>query len=49
MKINQVKDLVDSWLKNYFKDKGSYEKIIYESMEYSVINGGKELDLSWLF
>jgi len=43
MEINQIKILVDSWLKNYFKDKGTYESRIYESMEYSIVNGGKRI------
>ena len=43
MKIDQIKKLVDSWLKDYFNDKGTYESIIYKSMEYSVVNGGKRI------
>nr|WP_276576111.1 farnesyl diphosphate synthase [Oceanirhabdus seepicola] len=43
MEINQIKMLVDSWLNNYFKGKGTHESRIYESMEYSIVNGGKRI------
>ncbi|WBW99770.1 polyprenyl synthetase family protein [Oceanirhabdus sp. W0125-5] len=41
--MDQIKILVDSWLNNYFKDKGTYESKIYQSMEYSIVNGGKRI------
>ncbi|MCY6483762.1 polyprenyl synthetase family protein [Clostridium aestuarii] len=43
MKMNNMKCEIDNWLKTYFSDKGTYNKIIYESMEYSLEAGGKRI------
>lgn len=43
MNINKLKSEVNDWLENYFKEKGSYNKLIYESMEYSIKVGGKRI------
>ena len=34
---------IDNWLKNYFVNKGLYNKKIYEAMQYSVEVGGKRI------
>ena len=34
---------INNWLKNYFINKGSYNKKLYESMYYSVEVGGKRI------
>jgi len=34
---------INDWLKNYFIDKGSYNKKLYEAMSYSVEVGGKRI------
>lgn len=43
MNLNSYKDEVDTWLKEYFKDKGTYNKSVYEAMSYSVNIGGKRI------
>jgi geranylgeranyl diphosphate synthase type II len=43
MKTDILKNQIDNWLKEYFKDKGTHEKIIYEAMSYSVNIGGKRI------
>lgn len=43
MNINKGKEEVESWLKDYFKNKGSYNKKIYEAMSYSLNIGGKRI------
>ena len=41
MRIKQLKELVDNYLSNYFKDKGSYNSLIYDAASYSLNVGGK--------
>ncbi|WMJ81864.1 polyprenyl synthetase family protein [Clostridium sp. MB40-C1] len=41
--MNNIKQEINKWLKNYFKDKGTYNKLIYESMDYSIEVGGKRI------
>lgn len=41
--FNQQKEYVNQWFEEYFRNKGTYEKIIYDAMEYSIINGGKRI------
>ena len=43
MKIKQLKELVDNYLSNYFKDKGSYNSLIYDAASYSLNVGGKRI------
>lgn len=43
MKDKVLKELVDNWLIEYFKNKGSYNKVLYDAMEYSVLIGGKRI------
>ncbi|SHH45653.1 farnesyl-diphosphate synthase [Clostridium collagenovorans DSM 3089] len=43
MNISELKNEVSCWLKEYFDNKGTYEKTIYESMAYSVNVGGKRI------
>ncbi len=43
MNINKLKEEIESWLKNYFQNKGSYNKKIYEAMSYSLNIGGKRI------
>lgn len=43
MRINEIKRVVDEYLEEYFDGKGTYEKTIYESMRYSLVNGGKRI------
>jgi geranylgeranyl diphosphate synthase type II len=37
------KELVEQWLKNYFENKGTYNKTIYDAMFYSLKVGGKRI------
>lgn len=39
----QLKIEIDVWLADYFNNKGTYNKIIYEAMEYSINVGGKRI------
>lgn len=41
--INNLKTEIDNWLGEYFKGKGSYNKRVYEAMEYSLNAGGKRI------
>lgn len=41
--INNLKTEIDNWLSEYFKGKGSYNKRVYEAMEYSLNAGGKRI------
>lgn len=43
MKIKQLKELVDNYLSNYFKNKGSYNSLIYDAANYSLNVGGKRI------
>lgn len=41
--IEHLKSSIDSWLGDYFKNKGSYNKKVYEAMDYSLNAGGKRV------
>lgn len=43
MIINEMKSEVNEYLKGYFKDKGTYNKIIYDAAGYSLNIGGKRI------
>lgn len=43
MKSKEFKEAINSFLSEYFKNKGSYNKIIYESAAYSLNIGGKRI------
>lgn len=43
MKISNCKSDIESYLESYFKDKGSYNKIIYDAQSYSINIGGKRI------
>lgn len=43
MIINDIRHEVNEYLKNYFKNKGSYNKLIYDSVSYSLNVGGKRI------
>ncbi|GAB6170318.1 polyprenyl synthetase family protein [Clostridium carnis] len=43
MKINFCRDLINNYLNNYFQNKGSYNKIIYDAASYSLNIGGKRI------
>lgn len=43
MCMEKLKQEVDQWLYEYFKDKGDYNKKIYEAMGYSINIGGKRI------
>ncbi|MEE0567582.1 polyprenyl synthetase family protein [Clostridium sp.] len=43
MKIKQLKELVDNYLSDYFKNKGSYNSLIYDAANYSLNVGGKRI------
>lgn len=43
METDYLKSSVDAWLKEYFSGKGNYNKIVYESMSYSINVGGKRI------
>lgn len=34
---------INKWLNDYFKNKGSYNKLLYDSMKYSIEVGGKRI------
>ena len=42
-KVNLYRDYINEYLNLYFKDKGSYNKIIYDSASYSLLIGGKRV------
>ncbi|OFI07600.1 farnesyl diphosphate synthase [Clostridium acetireducens DSM 10703] len=41
--IKKIKSNIDMWLENYFENKGTYNKKIYEAMNYSLNIGGKRI------
>lgn len=43
MIINDIRHEVNEYLKNYFNNKGSYNKLIYDSVSYSLNVGGKRI------
>ena len=43
MNISDYKNEIESYLNNYFKDKGTYDKVIYEAQSYSINVGGKRI------
>lgn len=43
MNTIELKNEIDNYLNSYFKDKGTYNKYLYESESYSIKNGGKRL------
>lgn len=43
MIFNNYKSEINEYLDAYFKNRGTYEKVVYESMNYSVAIGGKRV------
>lgn len=43
MKNKEIRDSLNDYLKAYFNDKGTYNKIIYDSASYSLNIGGKRI------
>ena len=43
MNFDVIKERCDTWLESYFKDKGTYNKKVYEAMYYSINVGGKRI------
>ncbi len=43
MNINNLREEINIYLDNYFKNKGSYNKLIYEATSYSLNIGGKRI------
>lgn len=43
MEINNLKQEINEYLENYFKEKGTYNRIIYDSCSYSLNVGGKRI------
>lgn len=43
MRINETREVINSYLEDYFKEKGSYNSIIYDSCHYSLTIGGKRI------
>lgn len=43
MEINNLKQDINNYLENYFINKGTYNKIIYDSCSYSLNIGGKRI------
>lgn len=43
MEINNLKQEINEYLEDYFKEKGTYNKIIYDSCSYSLNIGGKRI------
>ncbi|AIY79281.1 polyprenyl synthetase family protein [Clostridium botulinum] len=43
MEIDNLKNVIDEYLKNYFINRNSYNKAVYESAGYSVNIGGKRI------
>lgn len=41
--IEMLKRDIEDWISGYFKDKGSYNKRVYESINYSIDAGGKRI------
>lgn len=42
-KVNFYRDYINDYLNLYFKDKGSYNRVIYDSASYSINIGGKRI------
>lgn len=42
-KVDEIKNYINDYLKVYFDNKGSYNKIIYDSASYSLNIGGKRI------
>lgn len=43
MEINNLRNDINVYLDNYFKDKGKYNRIIYDASSYSINIGGKRV------
>ncbi|MGL5378529.1 polyprenyl synthetase family protein [Clostridium sp.] len=43
MRVNNYREIINEYLNNYFVDKGSYNKLIYDSASYSLNIGGKRI------
>lgn len=43
MEISKLKQDINKYLENYFEEKGTYNKIIYDSCSYSLNIGGKRI------
>ncbi|MDU2122036.1 MAG: polyprenyl synthetase family protein [Clostridium celatum] len=43
MKFNEMKKEINEFLLNYFSNKGTYNKVIYDSASYSLNIGGKRI------
>ncbi|MBC2438461.1 polyprenyl synthetase family protein [Clostridium saccharobutylicum] len=43
MEINNIRKDINEYLENYFKEKGTYNKVIYDSSSYSLNIGGKRI------
>jgi len=43
MNMNYLRQEINKWLDNYFENKGTYNKVIYDSMSYSIKVGGKRI------
>jgi len=43
MEINNLRQDINDYLENYFKGKGQYNKLIYDSSSYSLNIGGKRI------
>ena len=43
MEINNLRNEINRYLENYFKDKGKYNRIIYDASSYSINIGGKRV------
>ncbi|MDR3596772.1 farnesyl diphosphate synthase [Clostridium sp.] len=43
MEINNLRKEINNYLEDYFKNKGTYNKIIYDSCSYSLNIGGKRI------
>lgn len=43
MDISDYKQKIENYLENYYKDKGSYNKVIYQASSYSLNVGGKRV------
>lgn len=41
--ISIIKQEINKWLKDYFENKGTYNKKIYEAISYSINNEGKRI------
>lgn len=49
MKINECRDKINNYLENYFNERGTYNKLIFDSAKYSLIIGGKRVRPILLF